>query len=363
MKEQHDYDVDFPPDLIAQHPVSHRADARLLVVDRRQETIDHYHVRDLPDLLAAGDCLVLNDSRVVPARLVGYRTATGGRWEGLFLESDPNHCWRVLAKTRGKMATEESVTLLDRLGDDAVELVLIQREESGQWLMRVKSDESALALLERVGRIPLPHYIRGGEALPGDTERYQTVYARRPGSVAAPTAGLHFTGDLLQRLTERQISQAMVTLHVGLATFRPITAQRIEQHPMHQEWYEISESAAQHMNHCRSSGGRIVAVGSTSVRALESAVSDSTVSDSTVSDSTVLVGKVRAGSGQTDLFIRPPYSFRAVDALMTNFHLPRTSLLVMVRCFGGDQLIQRAYQEAIDHGYRFYSYGDSMLIL
>lgn len=348
MNDLQDYDFDLPTDLIAQEPTRHRADARLLVVDRQQETIEHYHVRDLPDLLAAGDCLVLNDSRVLPARLVGRRTATGGQWEGLFLESDPNNCWRVLAKTRGKMVADESVTLLDRQGDEAVELVLVQREPSGPWLMRVKSDESVPALLEQIGRVPLPHYIRGGDAMPDDSQRYQTVYARQPGSVAAPTAGLHFTDELLRQLTERQVSHVMLTLHVGLATFRPITAERIDQHPMHQEWYEINESTARQINQSRPTGGRIVAVGSTSVRALESAVCEIGVS---------------AGTGQTDLFIRPPYAFQNVDVLMTNFHLPRTTLLVMVRCFGGDQLIRRAYQEAIEHRYRFYSYGDSMLIL
>ena len=342
------YDYELPPELIAQHPLAHRADARLMVVRRAQESIEHFHVRDLPELLAAGDCLVLNDSRVIPARLIGYRTATRGRWEGLFLEADSNNVWKVLAKTRGRMSLDESVTLQDRQGRDDLQLVLLQRLDTGEWLMRANTEQDVLEVLDRVGRVPLPPYIRGGEALLGDETRYQTVFARRAGSIAAPTAGLHFTDELLRRLSARAVSVATITLHVGLATFRPITAEAVDAHRMHAEWCRIDKAAAGELNKCREAGGRVVAVGSTAVRTLETAFVD---------------GCLRAWTGNTELYIRPPYQFQAVDALLTNFHLPRTTLLVMVRCFGGDALMGRAYQEAIEQRYRFYSYGDAMLVL
>ncbi|NIL96239.1 MAG: tRNA preQ1(34) S-adenosylmethionine ribosyltransferase-isomerase QueA [Planctomycetales bacterium] len=348
MNDLRTYDYELPSQLIAQQPLPHRADARLMVVRRGEASIEHFHVRDLPELLAAGDCLVLNDSRVLPARLIGYRTATGGRWEGLFLEADPQHVWKVLAKTRGRMATGESVTLQDPQGRDDLQLVLLQRLETGEWLMRAKAGQEPLEVLDRVGRVPLPPYIRGGEAQAGDDQRYQTVFARQAGSIAAPTAGLHFTSELLRRLSARGVAQATVTLHIGVATFRPITAQSVEGHRMHAEWCQVDEQAAGQINRCRHSGGRVVAVGSTAVRTLETAYDR---------------GQLRPWTGNTQLYIRPPYRFEAVDALITNFHLPRTTLLVMVHCFGGDTLIRHAYQEAIAQRYRFYSYGDAMLIL
>lgn len=348
MSELSEYDYELPPELIAQSPLAKRTDARLLVVDRRTQSLSHRHVRDLPELLAAGDCLALNETRVAAARLIGRRTATGGRWEGLFLAADSDGHWRLLCKTRGKLSPGETVTLIDRLGRDDVELALLEKLFGGVWRARAESTESAFELLERTGRVPLPHYIRGGEMCDSDRERYQTVYARHWGSVAAPTAGLHFTAELLDRLAAAGVAQAKLTLHVGIGTFRPITAETLAEHPMHSEWGEIDASEVVRLRQCRAAGGRIVAVGTTSTRVLETAAQS---------------GELRAWSGETGLFIRPPYRFRAVDALLTNFHLPRSSLLVLVRALGGHELIRRAYAEAIRESYRFYSYGDAMLIV
>ena len=347
MSELDAYDYELPRQLIAQEPLANRADARLLVVDRAAGSIGHSHVRDLPELLEPHDLLILNDTRVVPARLIGYRTATGGHWEGLFLRVDEQGLWHVLARSRGKMAIGETVTLLTTEGRDDVRLRLVERLEGGVWVVHAESDEPVYPLLERLGRVPLPPYIRHGEMMPADRERYQTVYAREPGAVAAPTAGLHFTPDLLRRAQAAGIGIGFVTLHVGLDTFRPVTVERLADHAMHREWGRIEAATVARLAECRSRGGRVVAVGTTSVRVLESAAQS---------------GTLQAWSGWTDLFIRPPHAFRAVDALLTNFHLPRTTLLVLVRTFGGDELIRRAYEEAIRHEYRFYSYGDAMLV-
>ena len=227
-------------------------------------------------------------------------------------------------------------------------MLLLTPLENGIWAVRPESNGDALAVLERFGRVPLPHYIRDGEMVDADLESYQTVYADKPGSVAAPTAGLHLTQPLLDALAAAGVSVARVTLHVGLGTFRPITAARLEEHKMHLEWGEIGSAEVEQMQRCRRDGGRIVALGTTSVRVLETAARG---------------GSLNAWRGETDLFIRPPFAFRAVDALMTNFHLPRSTLLVLVRTFGGDELIRRAYATAIEERFRFYSYGDAMLIV
>lgn len=341
------YDYELPRELIAQEPLVRRCDARLLVVDRRRESFEHRHVRDLPGLLCPGDCLVLNDTRVIPARLIGQRVPTGGRWEGLFLEAERG-LWKLIGKTRGRLSIGDRVQLTDVTGRDDAVLSLVERLDDGQWIASIDRREPPLVTLGRVGRVPLPMYIRSGQALPADRERYQTVYARQPGSVAAPTAGLHFTESLLSRLADEGIGNCRVTLHVGLGTFRPIESKSLAEHRMHSEWGEITQPAVEQLVGCRTRGGRIVAVGTTSVRLLESASRG---------------GSLREFAGLTDLFIRPPYEFKSVDALLTNFHLPRSTLLVLVRTFGGDALIQRAYAEAIRERYRFYSYGDAMLIL
>ncbi|MCB9937961.1 MAG: tRNA preQ1(34) S-adenosylmethionine ribosyltransferase-isomerase QueA [Planctomycetaceae bacterium] len=348
MAEIDHYDYELPKELIAQQPLARRVDARLLVVDRRNQTLEHCYVRDLPDLLSPQDALVLNNTRVIPARLVGYRTQTGGRWSGLFLSADANGMWQVLGQTRGKLQVGETVTVHDCDGQNELTLRMLAKLDGGAWAAKPESDEPAFKLLESIGRVPLPPYIRDGEMTEQDRETYQTVYATQPGAVAAPTAGLHFTEAILNKIQERGIRKCQVTLHVGIGTFRPIAVQELDKHQMHFEWGSIDAATVDELKAIRTSGGRIVAVGTTSVRVLETASR---------------AGTLEAWQGETDLFIRPPYEFRSVDALMTNFHLPKSTLLVLVRTFGGDELIRRAYDEAIREQYRFYSYGDAMLIL
>jgi S-adenosylmethionine:tRNA ribosyltransferase-isomerase len=320
----------------------------LLVVQRSTGELSHRYVRDLPELLSPADCLVLNDTRVVPARLEGHRALTGGRWEGLFLEVDHEGHWRLLCKTRGKQRPGEVVTLVDRDAREQVRIRLIEKLSDGEWIAHPESNEPPFDLLDRVGRVPLPHYIRHGQMIDADWQNYQTVFASQPGSAAAPTAGLHFTVDLLKQIRQRGVTLCRVTLHVGLDTFRPIQTETLAEHAMHTECGRIDASEAERINACRRTGGRVVAVGTTTARVLETAAAD---------------GELTAWSGRTQLFIRPPYEFRTVDALLTNFHLPRSTLLVLVRTFGGDELVRRAYEEAIRDEYRFYSYGDAMLIV
>ncbi len=346
------FDYDLPRELIAQEPLRNRADARLMVVDRATRKISHWHVRDLPDVFQRNDQLVLNNTKVIPAQLYGRRKATGGQWQGLFLRADQDGHWRIVCKTRGRLAAGDAVELLDREGREAVTLWLLERLKGGQWLAHPHSELGVEDLLQQVGRVPLPHYIRGGRMVDADIANYQTVFAREPGAVAAPTAGLHFTEDLLKQIGKRGVVFPPVTLHVGLGTFRPITAERPEDHEMHSEWGELSASSANLINRARGDGGRTVAVGTTAVRVLESAAADVSSGD-----------PLAAWHGETDLFIRPPYEFKAVDVLMTNFHFPRTTLLLLVQAFGGSELIREAYAEAIHEEYRFYSYGDAMLIV
>ena len=343
--EQYDYDL--PKELIAQQPVTQRSDARLMIVDRATGELDHAHVRDLGQYLRGGDQLVVNDSRVVPACLTGCRIKTGGRWQGLFLDTDEQGNWRLLCKTRGKMEAGERVRLTNRDGRDDVRLTLLARMDDGMWAARPDKPENVFQLLQRVGRVPLPPYIRGGRMVDDDLRWYQTVYADRPGSVAAPTAGLHLTELLLRQLGAQRIGLQRVTLHVGMGTFRPIAVSNLDEHKMHSEWGEIQAPAVDALREARAAGGRVVAVGTTSVRVLESAAA---------------AGTLQPWSGHTDLFIRPGFRFHATDALLTNFHLPRSSLLVLVSAFAGRSLIQQAYREAVRERYRFFSYGDAMLI-
>jgi S-adenosylmethionine:tRNA ribosyltransferase-isomerase len=292
----------------------------------------------------------------VPARLVGRRGATGGAWEGLFLqvEREGEHAgaWRLLAQTRGRPELGERIVLVDREGHDAAEVTLVGRATGGAWIARAPGDERAEAVLARVGRVPLPGYIRGGADEPGDVERYQTVFARASGSAAAPTAGLHFTEELLAAIAARGIARASVTLHVGLDTFRPITSERLDDHPMHTEWCECPPDTAAAVNAARARGGRVVAIGTTAVRTLETAARGAPPG-----------AAITACTGPTDLFIRPGHRFRAVDCVLTNFHMPRTTLMVLVSTFASRDLIARAYAEAIRERYRFLSYGDAMLLL
>ena len=338
-----DFDFHLPIDLIAQHPVDRRDQSRLMVVRRDSGTIEHRTFADLPDLLRAGDLLVRNDSRVVPARLLGRRESTGGRWEGLYLCERPEKVWELMAQTRGHPQPGEIVLI-----DGGLRLELLERLGGGLWIARPLDPRPSLALLDAFGHIPLPPYIHREGDDPEDLERYQTIYADAPGSVAAPTAGLHFTEAVFERLAQRGIDVADVTLHVGPGTFRPIKVDRIEDHELHSEWITIPAEVAERLNQSRASGGRIVAVGTTATRVLESVVDEA--------------GVFRPFTGQTNIFLRPGIPIRGVDALITNFHLPRSSLLVLVSALASVNLIRSAYAEAVAHRYRFYSYGDAMLI-
>jgi S-adenosylmethionine:tRNA ribosyltransferase-isomerase len=346
------FDYDLPRELIAQEPLANRADARLMVVDRESQTLSHWYVRDLPELLRAGDRLVLNDTKVLHATLAGTRLKTGGAWQGLFLSSEPGGDWRIVCKTRGTLEPFEKIALVDRENREAERLWLVEKLSEGQWLVRPESGRPVDEVLARVGRVPLPHYIRDGKMVDDDVARYQTVFARKPGAVAAPTAGLHFTQPLLRQVEAVGVEFAAVTLHVGLGTFRPIKAESVDEHNMHAEWGELLPAAAEAINRTKSQDGRVVAVGTTAVRTLETAAQHASEGQA-----------VAPWSGDTSLFIRPPHEFRAVDALMTNFHFPRTTLLLLVQAFGGVDLVRAAYREAIKERYRFYSYGDAMLIV
>ncbi len=348
MSELDEYDYELPRELIAQQPASTRSDARLMIVNRNEGSIRHAHVRDLPDFVRDGDVLVLNDTRVVPARLVGRRAETGGRWTGLYLDTNEAGHWKVMGKTRGRLRPGESVMLEDRNGRATLRLTLLADQGEGLWVARPEEVGDPLELLARVGRVPLPPYIHGGEMCDADLEQYQTVYAEHPGAVAAPTAGLHFTQQLLQDVTAAGAAVCRITLHVGIGTFRPIAVERLADHRMHGERGTLDADTVRRLQASREAGGRVIAVGTTSMRVLETAAR---------------AGQLQPWTGVTDLFIRPPFTFHAVDALMTNFHLPKSTLLVLVRTFGGDDLLRRAYETAVAEKYRFYSYGDAMLIL
>lgn len=346
------FDYELPASRIAQQPLPDRAAARLLVLDRASQTIQHMNVRDLPDILAPTDLLVVNDSRVVPARLHGRRVETEGRWEGLFLSevirAGGRRLLRLMSKTRGTLRVGERIVVVGEQGQDLAVLELVARDSGGTWLVDPCTHESTIEFLSRVGRVPLPGYIRQGVAQSDDIERYQTVFATQPGSAAAPTAGLHFTPALLHQLSERGIKKAEVTLHVGIDTFRPISTHKIEDHEMHSEWCTVSEETVMAVHKTQQQHGRVVAVGTTAVRSLETSAHS---------------GVAESYGGATKLYIRPGYSFRVVNGMLTNFHMPRTTLMVLVSAFAGRDLIQRAYKEAMENGYRFLSYGDAMLIL
>ena len=341
-----EFDFDLPAELIAQHPVEPRDRSRLMVLDRSTGEIQHRNFSDLPELLDPRDSLVRNVTRVMPARLMGRRATTSGKWEGLFLRDLPEGTWEMLASTRGKPTVGERFVVGRNL-----ELILEGRDDAGRWIVRPLNPEglSTVELLERHGETPIPPYIRKGREAPEDRHRYQTVYAQTPGSVAAPTAGLHFTETVLERIRQRGAVCVDLPLHVGIGTFRPIETDRIEDHVLHEEWAELTSEAAAILRERKANGGRIVAVGTTSARTLETAAAGS--------------GSIRPFAGPTAMFLRPGHEFRGLDALITNFHLPRSSLLVLVSALGGIEPIRKAYAEAIRERYRFYSYGDAMLII
>jgi len=341
------FDYHLPEHLIAQHPAAQRDLARLLVVRRASVSIEHRTFRDLPDLLAPGDLVVLNDTRVLPARLVGRRETTGGKWEGLFLHTTENGLWEMLAQTRGYPEVGTAFVT-----DTNLRLVLRGRTADRHWLMQPDEAGTPPELLTRYGHVPLPPYIRKGREEPADRERYQTVYADTMGSVAAPTAGLHFTPAVFDRLAARGIATTRVTLHVGLGTFAPVKEDDPTKHVIHREWCEVRQPAVDAVRATKARGGRVVAVGTTTTRTLESAA-----------QSSMGEGRLSSFCGETGLFIHEPFTFRAVDALVTNFHLPRTTLLLLVGALAGGDLLQRAYAEAVAHEYRFFSYGDAMLVV
>lgn len=341
---------ELPDALIAQQPLEPRDAARLLIVQRASGRLDHRVFREIGDYLRAGDLLVVNDTRVIPARFFARRE-TGGRVEGLFLR-EAEDGWRALLNPAGRIRPCERLQIElpgGEIGTEASPAVIaIARHERGEWTIRPDPPTDPRALLERVGHAPLPPYIQRGEGpSKTDTARYQTVYAASSGAVAAPTAGLHFTPQLLDSLAARGIQRAAVTLHVGLGTFSPIEVEDLAEHKMHREWFSISADALARIRATRHAGGRIVAVGTTSARVLES----------------INLAEHAARSGWTDIFIQPPYEFRNVDVLLTNFHLPGSTLLALVMALAGSDLTRAAYRAAIKGGYRFYSYGDAMLIL
>ena len=342
-----DFDYDLPPELIAQHPLAERDESRLLVLRRDSGAIEHRRFRDVVEYLEPGDLLVLNDTRVIPARLVGRRP-TGGRIEVLLVAPEGD-VWRAMLKGSGRVKLGERLSL----EGGALTCTFYGRLPDGQvHLAFPLGPDELMAALQRVGRAPLPPYIRRPPEADADREadltRYQTVYAERPGAVAAPTAGLHFTREVFAALDAKGIRRATLTLHVGLGTFKPVVAERIEDHAMHAEWFELPGEAAEAVADARAAGRRVVAVGTTATRVLETVARRP---------------QWGAASGWTDLFITPGFEFRAVDVLVTNFHLPRSTLLMLVAAFAGRERVLAAYDEAQRLGYRFYSYGDAMLIV
>jgi S-adenosylmethionine:tRNA ribosyltransferase-isomerase len=337
-----DYDFDLPPERIAQRPLDRRDASRLMIVDRITGDIRHGTFRDIAELITPSDVLVVNRTRVLRARLLGTRDS-GAPAEILLLKSLGDARYEAMVSPGGKLKPGRRVRIAANF---SVEILSVTDRRT-----RIVRLESTLPLdetIERHGHIPLPPYIERADAAE-DAERYQTVFARESGSVAAPTAGLHFTNELLAALAARGVARAELLLHVGAGTFKPVEVEDPAQHVMHEEWYSVSADAARTINERRASGGRVWAVGTTTVRTLESAANGD--------------GTIRHGEGDTRIFIRPPYTFRAVDRIVTNFHLPRSTLIMLVAAFAGYELTMRAYRAAVESGYRFYSYGDAMVVL
>ncbi|UFJ39020.1 tRNA preQ1(34) S-adenosylmethionine ribosyltransferase-isomerase QueA [Brevibacillus humidisoli] len=336
------FDFELPEELIAQHPLQERTASRMLVLDKETGEIQHRRFRDLIDYLAPGDVLVLNDSRVLPARLIGVKPDTGAKVELLLLKSLDDDRWEVLVKPGKRIKPGTTIQFGDGLLTCECEAVT----EAGGRIVRFFYDGIFYEVLDRLGSLPLPPYIH---AQLEDKERYQTVYARQRGSAAAPTAGLHFTEEYLQQIADKGVQIAYITLHVGLGTFRPVSADQVEEHTMHAEYFEISEETAEVVNHAKAAGRRVIAVGTTSCRTLETVGQQSG-------------GRLAAGSGWTDIFIYPGYRFHIIDGLLTNFHLPKSTLVMLVSALAGREHVLNAYQEAIKQQYRFFSFGDAMLI-
>lgn len=337
-----DFNYDLPEELIAQDPLSKRSDSRLMVLDRETGGIEHKIFSDIPDYLNPGDCLVINDTKVIPARLMGVKEQTGAAIEVLLLKRHDDSTWETLVKP-GKKARPGAVI---SFGDGKLVGEVVDVVDEGNRLIRFSYDGIFEEVLDELGQMPLPPYITHRLE---DKDRYQTVYAKHTGSAAAPTAGLHFTNELLGQLEAKGIKIARVTLHVGLGTFRPVKVDNILEHHMHSEFYMIDETAAKIINDTRENGGKIVSVGTTSTRTLETAADEN--------------GYIKACSGWTDIFIYPGYKFKIVDRLITNFHLPESTLLMLVSALYDREKILEAYRIAVEEKYRFFSFGDAMLIL
>ena len=334
-----DYDYDLPEELIAQTPLSNRSESRLMVLDREKKTIEHKKFSDIIDYLTPNDVLVLNDTKVIPARLIGHKEDTGAVIEVLLLKDMGNNVWETLAKPQRRVKVGGIISF----GDGRLKAKCIDKEDMGICHFELIYDGILVEILDSLGEMPLPPYIH--EKLK-DKDRYQTVYAKHPGSAAAPTEGLHFTPELLKKIEEKGIEIIYVTLHVGLGTFRPVEEDDLTNHVMHTEYYEISEEAAERLNLAKANGKRIVAVGTTSTRTLESAYDNG----------------FKKCCANTSIFIYPGYKFKAIDAQITNFHLPKSTLIMLVSAFAGREFILDAYKEAVNEKYRFFSFGDAMLI-
>ena len=337
----HDFYYDLPEELIAQTPLEKRDTSRLLVLDRETGAVTHKHFYDILDYLKPGDCLVMNDSRVLPARLLGHRP-TGGAVEVLLLRDLGNKCWECLCKPGRKMQVGNEVIF----GNGELTATVKAVQEDGNRVVEFHYEGIFLEVLERLGKMPLPPYIKAELA---DQERYQTVYSREVGSAAAPTAGLHWTKELLEQARAKGVKTAFVTLHVGLGTFRPVKAENILEHHMHSELCMMSAETAAILNETKAAGGRVICVGTTSCRTLESLAKED--------------GTFEAGSKWTEIFIYPGYTFKAMDGLITNFHLPESTLVMLVSAFAGREHVLSAYEQAVAERYRFFSFGDAMCIL
>ena len=336
-----DFDYDLPEELIAQDPLEDRSSSRLMVLDKKTGDIEHKIFRDVVDYLQPGDCLVLNNTKVIPARLFGVKEGTEAKIEILLLKRKENDIWETLVKPGKKCKPGVKISF----GEGLLIGEVLEVVEDGNRLIRFHYDGIFEEILDQLGQMPLPPYITHQLK---DKNRYQTVYAKYDGSAAAPTAGLHFTPELLQQIRDMGIDIAEVTLHVGLGTFRPVKVDTIEEHHMHSEFYRIEQSEADKINRAKANGHRVIAVGTTSTRTLESAAEED--------------GTLREKSGWTDIFIYPGYKFKVIDALITNFHLPQSTLVMLVSALAGREHILAAYKKAVEEKYRFFSFGDAMLI-
>ena len=337
----HDFYYELPQELIAQDPLEDRSGSRLLCLDRASKTVSHHIFREITDMLEPGDCLVLNDTKVIPARLMGSKVGTDAKIEVLLLKRLEDRVWETLVKPGKKAKPGTKISF----GDGLLTGEVLEVVEDGNRRIRFDYEGIFEEILDRLGQMPLPPYITHQLK---DKNRYQTVYAKHDGSAAAPTAGLHFTKELLEKIREKGVQIVRITLHVGLGTFRPVKAENITEHHMHSEYYVVEEDAARKINETKQKGGRVIPVGTTSCRTLESAAGED--------------GILQAGSGWTDIFIYPGYQFRVTDCLITNFHLPESTLLMLVSALAGREQIMAAYEEAVRERYRFFSFGDAMFI-